>query len=403
MRSLAATLLLVGCTGTVGSIATDEASDPVSITPDVAETIVVERGADRASAFTDDEAKVLKNDHGVRWSGVYIGGPCDGGSGWTKQRVVDLANATGWHFMPIYVGRQASSICGADQLTWDAGHGDGLAAASRMKAFGWDANRDIPVALDVEAGTYDDHPAAALAYVRGWIAAVHGEGYRAYIYGSPFAMNYFHDQRARIDAVWAASYFYNGFEGVTPGDLDQMGDRFRDHHDRAWQYAGNFFVSGVGDIDADTSNLLLAPAPGGTNRPKTVRRSVPAACGALQIGEGLLPGESLAACDGSATLTMTAAGELSLTVAGHTTWSTGTTGIGAVAVLSDTGALVVFDDSGNAVFDSASDGFPEGHATLDASGLTIVDDTGFSVWSSTKGLLVDNGEPIDPQQIGMPY
>ncbi|HTR56227.1 MAG TPA: glycoside hydrolase domain-containing protein [Kofleriaceae bacterium] len=352
---------------------------------------------DRASAFSVGEAKTLRNDHAVRWSGVYIGGPCDGGSGWTKQRVVDIANATDWKFMPIYVGRQEAAICGADQLTYDQGHSDGIGATKRMRAFGWEPKRDIPVALDVEAGTYYAHPTASLAYVRGWLAAVHHEGYRGYIYSSPFALNAYHDAHARIDAAWAASYFYSRFENVTPGDLDQMGSRYRDHHNRAWQYAGDFHVSGAGDVDADTSNLLLAPRPGGTNRPATVRRAVPAACGALQIGEGLLPGESLASCDGSAVLAMDDAGELSLAIAGHTQWTAGTSGAGAVTVLSDTGALVVFDDAGNAVFDSASDGFPDGQAQLDAQGLAIVDDSGAPVWTSTAGLLVGDPAPLtDP-------
>lgn len=393
MRSIGIMVLLVGCAGTVD---TADESDPTTITPDVAEVIHVLRGADKASAFSDHEASVLKDDHDVRWGGVYIGGPCDGGSGWTKQRVVDLARATGWHFMPIYLGQQDASICGADDLTWRRGHDDGLDAAARMHAFGWEPKRDIPVALDVEAGTYYGHPDASFAYVRGWLAAVHHAGYRGYIYSSPFALNDYHDRHARIDAAWAASYFYTYFADVTPGDLDQMGNRFRNHHDRAWQYAGNFVVSDVGSIDADTSNLLLAPKPGGTNRPQTVRRAVPAACGALQIGEGLLPGESLASCDGSATLTMTETGELSLTVAGQSTWAAGTAGLGAVvSVLSDTGALVVFDGNGNALFDSQSDGFPEAQALLDTSGLKIVDDTGLTVWSSAAGLLVNDGEPLE--------
>src|SRR5262245_32694327 len=49
--------------------------------------IRVLRGVDRAGVFTTREARVLKNDHGVRWTGVYIGGPCSGGFGWTKSRV----------------------------------------------------------------------------------------------------------------------------------------------------------------------------------------------------------------------------------------------------------------------------------------------------------------------------
>jgi hypothetical protein len=394
MRFTCALVLLVGCAGTIDS-SDDSTSDDQTFAPDVAETIHVLRGVDRASAFSVGEARLLKNDHGVKWSGVYIGGPCDGGSGWTHARVSDIANATGWKFMPIYVGRQDGGICGADQLSWDRGHSDGLDTVKRMKAFGWEPHRDIPVALDVEAGTYFNHVGASTNYVRGWIAALHHAGYRAYIYASPFALNHYHDVHARIDAAWAASYFYHGFKSITPGDLDQMGGRFRNHHDRAWQYAGDFHVSGAGDVDADTSNLLLAPKPGGTNQPATARRAVPAHCGTLQIGEGLVPGESHAACDGSSVLAMASDGELTLTIAGQTVWTAGTAGAGAVAALADTGSLVVYDDNGDAVFDSGSEGFPEGEALLDSSGLTIVDDSNTPVWSSTAGLLVGDGQPLE--------
>src|SRR5262249_2520988 len=132
--------------------AADEAAaqaDPPDIVP-YAATIQVLRGVDRASVLSTHEARILHDKHGVKWTGVYIGGACNGGSGWTKSRVAAIAHATGWKFMPIYVGQQTSSICGAHTLTFARGHADGAAAAARMKAFGWLPNRDIPVALDVE-------------------------------------------------------------------------------------------------------------------------------------------------------------------------------------------------------------------------------------------------------------
>jgi hypothetical protein len=73
-------------------------------------TVSVQRGTDRASAFSVAEATNLKTNHGVKWTGVYIGGPCSAGSGWTKAQVTAIANATGWTFMPTYVGQQSSAI-----------------------------------------------------------------------------------------------------------------------------------------------------------------------------------------------------------------------------------------------------------------------------------------------------
>ena len=171
MRALGAVFLcmLVGCT--VGDDPTDDDAvedvdamatvDPNSAEQVARVAITVQRGVDRASALSVHEAKILRNDHGVKWTGVYIGGPCNGGSGWTKSLVVAIAKATGWHFMPIYVGQQASSICGAHTLSYARGHSDGLAAVDRMRAFGWQPHRDIPVALDVEAGTYFGSPTAS--------------------------------------------------------------------------------------------------------------------------------------------------------------------------------------------------------------------------------------------------
>src|SRR5690349_8841677 len=68
--------------------------------------IVVLRGVDRASAFSLTEAHTLASAHGVKWTGVYIGGPCSAGSGWTKTLLTQIHNAEGWTFMPIYVGQQ---------------------------------------------------------------------------------------------------------------------------------------------------------------------------------------------------------------------------------------------------------------------------------------------------------
>jgi hypothetical protein len=229
------------------------------------------RGVDRASAFSAREARLLAATHGVRWSGVYIGGACDGGSGWNRHVVQSIHAVTNWQFMPIWVGQQSPAICGAAELTYARGRVDGFAAATAMRAFGWYGSRDIPVALDVEAGAYEYSPAGSTAYVRGWVSAVHQRGYRAYVYSSPYGIVHFHDAGVPIDAAWVASYFYSGFANVRPTDLHQIGARYA-RHDRAWQYAGDFYVSGVGRVDANTSDLVLAPAPGGTNAAPTAAR-----------------------------------------------------------------------------------------------------------------------------------
>ena len=388
--------------GTFAAEVADQPLDVVDANVDMtnADTLAlarirVLRGVDRASVFSTHQARVLHDAHGVRWTGVYIGGPCSGGAGWTKSRVKAIAAATHWRFMPIYVGQQSSSICGAHTLTYAQGQADGRAAAKRMRAFGWGAHKAIPVALDLEAGAYYASPARSTRYVRGWVNAVHAAGYRAYVYSTPYGLDHFHAARVRIDAAWAASYFYSGFRSVAPGHLDQM-HAFR-HHNRAWQYAGNFYVSGVGSIDASTSNLLLAPSPGGTNRALASGRFVPTACGTLQPGQGLAIGESLASCDGHTVLAMNDDGNLTLSRDGAVVWSSETQGAGVQALVEDTGELVVVDAEQEPVFVTDTAGFPEAHAELRDGALALVDDDGTPLWDSTSGPLVGDDSGIDAE------
>jgi len=266
---------LLGCHGASSDTSPDASTDPdadaagdagVDASLDAAPRVIqVLQGVDRASAFTTAEAHTLKTNHGVQWTGVYIGGPCSAGSGWTKAVVTALAASEDWTFMPTWVGQQAPSICGASTLTAAKGQTDGAAAAQVMQTFGWAPDRDIPVALDLEAGSYTHSPSGALAYAGAWRDAVRSAGYLAYLYSNPTAINALFEGGVKFDGVWPASWFFTSFHDSAPDDLDQLGTRYTDHV-RAWQYAGEFAVTGAGSVDADSSDLLLAPAPGGTNK-----------------------------------------------------------------------------------------------------------------------------------------
>src|ERR1700744_718377 len=112
MRKLLAVLLFASACTTAVDDSDAPAADPVPGSPEAiaAAKITPIRGADRAEEISAREAKTLLNDHGVKYLGVYIGGPCDGGSGWSKAGVVAISHATGWKFAPTYVGQQTSSI-----------------------------------------------------------------------------------------------------------------------------------------------------------------------------------------------------------------------------------------------------------------------------------------------------
>jgi hypothetical protein len=230
-------------------------------------TISIESGVDSAGVFSASTAKALKDNFGVRWTGVYIGGPCDGGSGWTKSAVESIAAATGWQFMPIYVGQNSSTVCGAHDMSQAQGETDGHDAAKAMAAFGWGANKKIPVELDLESETYSGDEAGSIDYVRGWVASVHADGYLAYVYTSPSAVNAIAADGLDVDGVTVASWLWNDGEGhlesTSPNGDIGIGNNFSNHR-RAWQYCGDISVEGI-HIDCNVSDLLLAPAPGGSN------------------------------------------------------------------------------------------------------------------------------------------
>src|SRR5262252_7430043 len=111
LGTLGCCFALAACTDAATS-----SGDDTATTTEESRVIRVERGVDRASVLSTHEARILHADHGVRWSGVYLGGACTGGSGWTKTAVETTAPAPGWRFMPIWVGQQSPAIWGAHDL-----------------------------------------------------------------------------------------------------------------------------------------------------------------------------------------------------------------------------------------------------------------------------------------------
>jgi Domain of unknown function (DUF1906) len=240
----------------------DAASVDAAVAADAA--IQVMTGVDRAGAFSSTEAAALKSTYGIEWTGVYIGGACSAGSGWTKSVLTMLNSGEGWLFMPIWVGQQAPSICGRDTLTATQGTTDGQATAAMMATFGWAPDLDIPVVLDLEAGTWTYSTTGSQAYAGAWRDAVRAAGYLAYIYSSTTAINALDTAGVTFDGAWPAVWDYTAFKDVAPSDLTSL-DAYAGTT-RAWQYAGNVTTAAAGGVDADVADLLLAPAPGGTNK-----------------------------------------------------------------------------------------------------------------------------------------
>ena len=249
--------------------ATNESTDAATIdaTVDAAPiAIEIQQGVDRAGAFSTTEANYLHTTYGVKWTGVYIGGACSAGSGWSKSVLTALNTSAGWRFMPIWVGQQSTAICSHATLTAAQGTSDGEATAAMMATYGWAPHLDIPVVLDLEEGTYTSSPTGSRAYATAWRDAVRTAGYLAYLYSSSDAIVTYDNAGVAFDGVWPANWYYTAFKSTAkPADLTQLGTHYTAHN-RAWQYAGNVTTANAGGVDADVSDLLLAPPPGGTNK-----------------------------------------------------------------------------------------------------------------------------------------
>jgi hypothetical protein len=222
-------------------------------------------GVDRAGVFSTSEAQNLKSQYGVQWTGAYVGGPCNGGSGWTSSALTAIYNATGWKFMPIYVG-QTACVCGAANFSSGQGTTDGNDAVTIMGQYNWAPNGGIPICLDYEA----QNPSTT-AYVSAWIAAVHAGGYKAYVYSNPDNLNAFTSANVSMDGIWVADWYYSSFQsGISPYSV--TGVNGYTSGDRAWQYASDNTVG----VDWDTADITLAPPPGQINAPAPTLDQLPA-------------------------------------------------------------------------------------------------------------------------------
>jgi hypothetical protein len=224
--------------------------------------MAIETGIDTAGAPTAAQAAAaLEAVDGSFW-GVYIGGPCNGGSGYTTARLKEYAADDIEKFLPIYVGQQDPDTCRHATLTAGQGFQDGQEAVALLREFGWAPG--APCVLDVESGAGDFDPAGAVAYADGWCVALRQAGYRPGVYGVPRYLALLQTETNRPDFIWVADFLA---AGVVNHSLDP------DHIPsqsvlpdtawagrRGWQYVGNGTVGPL-QVDISAVNFTLAPAP----------------------------------------------------------------------------------------------------------------------------------------------
>lgn len=188
---------------------------------------------------------------GWRWSICYVGGP-RATNKWTNAQTGTLATA-GFTFVPTYVGRNAPWD-GPEAFTFDQGAADGVEADVQTGACGFDGTTIL--ALDLEYGSYQAHPAATLQYVLGWVSQVNAAGHPAVLYSDPHTIAYIGTPDI-VDFTWGASYVANGRSYLRPpvGSFDPSSPPAWS----AWQWADNGLIAGAGvDLNSAVDDFPFA-------------------------------------------------------------------------------------------------------------------------------------------------
>jgi len=179
-----------------------------------------------------------------RGVGVYIGGvnaACSQPNlttAWVGSQV-----SAGWHLIPTYVGLQGVGSCAGSCATIQPSQAasEGAAAATdavtQAQALGLPAGN--PIYDDMEQYSQSSsNTAAVLAYLSGWTAELHAEGYRSGIYSSASSaitdlVNAYRAGYVEPDNIWVAHW--NGEK--TTSDSYVPGSDWPAHQ-RIHQYSG---------------------------------------------------------------------------------------------------------------------------------------------------------------------
>jgi Rv2525c-like, glycoside hydrolase-like domain len=198
--------------------------------------------------------------------GVYIGGrnrACLWGN--LSSTWVSTVAAMGWRLQPIYVGLQPSCAnqSGMTDISRDSttarsqGRSEGADAVSQGRALGLYPGSTLY--SDIEGyNTYDATcVASTMAYLDGFVRALHDQGYLAGVYSSAYsailnlAQRYASPTQARPDVVWTARW-----DGVATTAERVLDSTQWAYQARAKQYRGDHTdVYGGVSIRVDTDYL----------------------------------------------------------------------------------------------------------------------------------------------------
>jgi len=214
-------------------------------------------GLDMVYPPNRQQAQTMR-EHNWSWIGVYIGGPrAASDRAWNQdeerdifpvRRLADIFDG----FLPIYVGRNQP---------WDEqrvfnrqqGISDGDQANVLMGACGFDQNQ--PCCLDVEYGTFQNHPADTKEYILGWVQRLNEAGHPAGVYSDIATLNAL-EIGEEVDFKWGAAWVRGAFNIWVPdGQFDPQQPPPWD----VWQFASGGQIGGVNvDLNSMTDDFQLA-------------------------------------------------------------------------------------------------------------------------------------------------
>ncbi len=146
----------------------------------------------------------------------------------------------------------------------------------------------------------------------------------------------------------------------------------------------------IGHPVGSASSLSGCPSPGNPPAPPA-----PTACGVIDAGYGLTPGEQVSSCDHRFLLAMQTDGNLVLYEHGNPLWSTATNGKGGHSLVMQTdGNLVLYSGQSCPLWASNTSGHPGSMLAVQSDGnLVVYAPGGHPLWSSGTG-------PIPPAPTG---
>jgi hypothetical protein len=220
------------------------------------------QGFDTCSAPSASVMQTLLQDSAYRAVGIYIGGSerACGQVNLTAAWVTGEA-AAGWHFLPLYVGPQASFGELASPANQAVSAAEDAVNQARLLGFGL----GTPIYYDMEAYAGSQAP-AALIFFSSWTRELHALGYRSGIYSSSLSgisdlvNNYANPASTMPDVVYDA--LWNGSADTRDAVIPATS---WPSHRRVHQYSGSVTQTFGGvsmDLDQDYLDVQLGQAGG---------------------------------------------------------------------------------------------------------------------------------------------